>query len=302
MPPAIEIVKATVAEWNNDKAPRLAAGLAYSTIFAIAPLFIIVIAIVGNVLGFTGASHPHAQIEQQLIGQVASSVGSDGAKLLREMIDVSFSKPRESMIAQTIGWVTFIVGATGLFAALQDALNTVWNVGPKKGSIWTILRDRLASVLMLIVIGALLMASFLANAVISFVSGSFAKLLPFPGAGVLFAIVNWLVSLIVLTVLFALMYRFLPDATVRWRDVWVGAAITAILIVIGQALIGLYLGRTGVASAYGAAGSLVALLLWVYYSALVLLFGAEFTKVYARSRGDEVGVHAAKATPTPTAA
>jgi membrane protein len=292
---ALDLLKTTFSEWNADKAPRLAAALAFSTIFSIAPLFIIVIAIVGQVLGFAGGPHPHAQVEQQLVNQVAHSVGPGGAQAVRDMVDASFGKPRASIIAQVIGWVTFVIGATGLFAALQDSLNTVWNVAPKKGSIATMIRDRLASAVMLLVIGVLLLASFLINTAIAFVSTSFVAVLPFPGAGLVFAIVNWAISLVVVTVLFALIYRFLPDATVRWRDVWTGAAITAVLIVIGQALIGLYLGRTGFASAYGAAGSLLALLLWIYYSAMVLLFGAEFTKVYARSRGDQIDVHATPA-------
>jgi membrane protein len=205
------------------------------------------------------------------------------------MVDASFGKPRQSAIAQIIGWVAFVIAASGAFAALQDALNTVWNVAPKKGSIWTIVRDRASSALMLLVIGALLLASFILNTALAYVSGSLTSLLPFPGAGLAFAAINWIVSLVVVTVLFALIYRILPDATVRWNDVWIGAALTAVLIVVGQALIGWYLGRAGVASAYGAAGSVLALLLWIYYSALVLLFGAEFTKVYARSRGAEIG-------------
>jgi membrane protein len=291
MPAPLELLKTTVTEWNADKAPRLAAALAFATIFAIAPLLIIVIAIVGQILGFAGSAHPHAQVEQQLVNQIASSVGTSGASAVRDMVDASFGKPRQTIVAQTIGWITFVIGASGLFAALQDALNTVWNVTPKKVSIWTLVRDRLASGAMLLVIAFLLLVSFVANTAISYVSSSFTSVLPFPGAGLAFAIVNWAVSLVVITVLFALMYRFLPDATVRWRDVWAGAALTAVLIVVGQALIGLYLGRAGVASAYGAAGSLLALLLWIYYSAMVLLFGAEFTKVYARSRGDEVDVH-----------
>jgi membrane protein len=297
MPAAVQLLKTTFTEWNADKAPRLAASLAFATIFAIAPLLIIVIAIVGQVLGFAGSAHPHAQVEGQLVHQIAGSVGSGGASAVRDMVDASFGKPRQTIVAQAIGWVTFVIGASGLFAALQDALNTVWNVTPKKTSIGTMIRDRVASSAMLLVIAFLLLVSFLVNTAIAYVSSSFVEVLPFPGAGLVFAIVNWAISLVVITVLFALMYRFLPAATVRWRDVWAGAALTAILIVIGQALIGLYLGRAGVASAYGAAGSLLALLLWIYYSAMVLLFGAEFTKVFARSRGDEVDVQATPVAP-----
>jgi membrane protein len=292
MPPALKLIADTAVEWNTDKAPRLAAALAYSTIFAIAPLFIIVIAVVGQVLGATGGAHSHARVEDQLVAHINSAVGGDAAELVRGMVDASFRKPRESAIAQIVGWVTFAIAAMGAFVALQDALNTVWNVPPKKGTIWTIVRDRAASAVMLLVIGALLLVSFILNTAIAYISGSLTDLLPFPGAGLVFAVVNWIVSLLVVTVLFALIYRILPDATVRWNDVWIGAAITAVLIVVGQALIGWYLGRAGVASAYGAAGSLLALLLWIYYSALVLLFGAEFTKVYARSHGAAIEVQA----------
>lgn len=301
-PPMIawwSLFKSAFGEWNKDKAPRLAAALAFSTIFSIAPLLIIVIAIVGQVLGFTGGPHPHTQAENALLGPIRAAAGNAAAATVHGMIDASFGKPRQGIIAQIIGWIMFVVGAIGVFAALQDSLNTVWDVEPKKKSLWTNVRERLTSVAMLLVIGLLLLVTFIANAAISFVATYVQGALPFPGAGIVFAIVNWVVSIAIITGLFALMYKYLPDAEVEWRDVRAGAAITAVLFVIGQALIGFYLGRAGVASAYGAAGSLLALLLWIYYSSMLLLFGAEFTKVYAQTHGSRIEGRGAVPAATP---
>jgi membrane protein len=282
----IGMLKETFAAFNADKAPRLAAAIAYSTIFAIAPLLIITIAIAGAVMGFSGAAHPHSAIENALLLQIAHSAGKSGALLVRGMVDASFGQPRASTIAQIIGWFTFVLGASGVFVALQDALNTVWDAKPKAHqNLLAMVRDRAATVGMLLVIGFLMVVTSVSNVAIAYVSDHFAQSLPFPNAGLAFAAINWLVSVIVVALLFGLIFKVLPDADVRWSNVKIGALATAFLFVGGQALIGFYIGKAGVASAYGASGALLAILIWIYYSALILLLGAEFTKVYARHSG-----------------
>ncbi|MFN2460331.1 MAG: YihY/virulence factor BrkB family protein [Candidatus Velthaea sp.] len=282
------MIKETFSEWSNDKAPRLAAALSYSTIFSIAPLLIIVIAIAGTILGFR-EEHGHTDVENQLVGQISSRVGPQAGDMVRSMITANFSKASSGIFAQIVGYIMFIVGASGVFAALQDSLNTVWHVELPKRGIWVTVRERVASLGMVLVIGFLLLVSFIASAALAIVSAYLTHLLPFPGAGLLFQAVNYLVSLGVVTLLFALIYKYLPDAKIDWSDVWVGSAMTALLFVVGQALIGIYIARSGVASAYGAAGALLAILIWIYYSSMILLMGAEFTKVYARRRGKSLG-------------
>jgi len=285
------MVKETYTRWNADKAPRLAAALSFTTIFAIAPVLIIVIAIAGSIIAATvGHGHGHSVVRDQLLGAIQASVGKGAADSVAQMVQATFDKPRQSLIAQIVGWVTLVLGAAGLFAALQDALNTVWHVEPPKKGIWLTIRDRIASIGMLIAIGFLLLVTTALNAAIAFVSTYVSHALPFPGAGIVFALINWIVSVALITLLFAVMFKYLPDAKIEWRDVWTGALVTAVGFVIGQALIAFYLGRAGVASAYGAAGSLIVLLLWVYYSSMILLFGAEFTRVYAEKHGSRIGV------------
>jgi membrane protein len=284
------MVKDTYTRWNADKAPRLAAALSFTTIFAIAPLLIIVIAIVGGIIAATvGHGHGHSAVRDQLLGSIQASAGKGAADAVRAMVTAGFDKPRQSLVAQIVGWVTLVLGAAGLFAALQDALNTVWHVEPPKKGIWLTIRDRVASIGMLLAIGFLLLVTTALNAVIAYISTYVTHALPFPGAGLVFSLVNWIVSLALITVLFALMFKYLPDAKIEWRDVWAGALVTAVAFVIGQAAIAFYLGKAGVASAYGAAGSLVVLLLWIYYSSMILLFGAEFTRVYAEKHGSRIG-------------
>ncbi len=295
----VGLVKETFARWNADKAPRLAAALSFTTIFAIAPLFIIVIAVAGYVLGFAnGTGHGHHVVEDKMVAAIQGSAGTGAAEMVRGMVATAYNKPHQGLIASIIGWVTLLLGAAGLFAALQDALNTVWHVEPPKKKLWAAVRDRLASIGMLLAIGFLLLVTTALNAVIAYVSTYVSHALPFPGAGIVFGLINIVVS-------FGLMYKYLPDAKIEWRDVWTGALVTAVGFVIGQAAIALYLGKAGVESAYGAAGSLLVLLLWVYYSSMILLFGAEFTRVYAERHGSRIGVEPhevdpnAKTTPDP---
>jgi membrane protein len=285
----LAMFKETLGAWNADKAPRLAAAIAYSTMFAIAPLLIITIAFVGAALGFAGTAHPHTAVENALLLQISHAAGPEAAQMVRGMVDASFGKPGMSILAQIVGWIVFIIGASSVFVALQDALNAVWDAQPPPAhrNVFIMLRDRTMSLAMLLVIGFLLMMTFLLNILIAFASSHLANFLPFAGAALTFAVVNWVVSVAVIALLFGLMFRILPDVEIRWRDVRVGALFTALLFVIGQALIGIYIGKAGVASAYGAAGALLAILVWIYYSASILLLGAEFTKIHARHNGSQ---------------
>ena len=291
-----DLVKETYQRFGADKAPRLAAAISFSTIFAIAPLFIIVIAVAGYVVGVAnGTGHGHSIVEEKMLAAIRQSAGAGAADAVRDMVTASFGRLQQSIVAQLIGWVTFVLGAAGVFASLQDALNTIWHAEPPKLPLWNAVRDRIASIGMLLVIGFLLLVTTAINAAIAYVSTYVARALPFPGAGWVFGLVNVLISLVLIALLFALMFKYLPDTAITWRDVWTGALVTAAAFVIGQTIIGFYLGRAGVASAYGAAGSLLVLLLWIYYSSMILLFGAEFTHVYAERRGSRAGVVPPKA-------
>src|SRR6202011_5014089 len=283
------MLKETYARFNADKAPRLAAALSYSTIFALAPVFLIVIAVAGQIMGLTNGGHGHHIVEDQLLEAIKPSAGQEAADTVKQMVTAAYGHRAQGGIAQVVGWITLLLGAAGLFAALQDALNTVWHVEPPKKKLWTAIRDRLASIGMLLAIGFLLLVTTALNALIAYMSTYVSHALPFPGAGFVFGLINIVVSLGLITLLFGLMYKYLPDAKIEWRDVWTGPLVTAVAFVIGQAAIALYLGKAGVESAYGAAGSLLVLLLWVNYSSMILLFGAEFTRVYAEKHGSRIG-------------
>ncbi len=290
----LALAKETYQRFGADKAPRLAAALSFTTVFAIAPLFIIVIAVAGYVVGVAnGTGHGHSLVEEKMLAAIRQSAGAGAADAVRDMVTASFGRPRQSIVAQVVGWVTFMLGAAGVFASLQDALNTIWHAEPPKLPLWTAIRDRVASIGMLLVIGFLLLVTTALNAAIAYISVSVTRVLPFPGADWVFALANVLISLVLIAMLFALMFKYLPDTAIAWRDVWTGAVATSVAFVIGQTIIAFYLGRAGVASAYGAAGSLLVLLLWIYYSSMILLFGAEFTRVYAERHGSRAGAEAA---------
>lgn len=273
------LLKQTVAEWQRDKVSRLAAALAYYTTFALAPVLIIVIAVASFLF-------EQSTVQTRIIEQLQGLLGENGAGLVQEML-TSKSQGSEGFWATLISVGLLIVGASGLFIQLQDALNTVWNVVPKKGEgMWKLVRDRLLSFGMVLAIGFLLLVSLMLSAGLSALNGVFGDILV--GWDVGLQILNTVVSFVVITLLFGMIYKVLPDVKIAWKDVWVGASITALLFTLGKFLIGLYLGNSSVASAYGAAGSFVVLLLWIYYSAQILLFGAEFTQVYANRFGDRI--------------
>ncbi|MBV9647879.1 MAG: YihY/virulence factor BrkB family protein [Candidatus Eremiobacteraeota bacterium] len=293
------LLKSTWQAFNEDKAPRLATAIAYATLFAMVPLFIVLIAILGWFLGLSHGGHGHHVAEKALLDPIQRGAGGSAAEAVRQLVAASFNKPRQNVVAQIVGWVMFVVGATGLFTALQDALNDIWRIASSKGGWQHIVRTRIASFGMLGVVGFLLLVSFAGNAAVTAISVHFREAIPIAGGAVLFNVISWLLSLAIVTVIFALIYKVLPDVDLSWRDVWPGAIVTAVLFIVGQALIALYLTFAGVASAYGAAGSLLALLIWIYYSALILLAGAEFTKVRAAAARTTVPAAIRKTTDVP---
>ncbi|HBB31146.1 MAG TPA: ribonuclease BN [Cyanobacteria bacterium UBA9273] len=275
----VELLKETVEEWQKDKASNLAAALAYYTIFSLAPLIIIAIAIAGAIFGEEAA-------RGEIVGQIQGLVGTDGAKVIETAIE-NANQPNTGSIASLISVVVLLFGASGVFAQLQDALNTIWEVQPKPGrAIKGFVRKRVLSFSIVLGIGFLLLVSLIISAALSAVNSYTQDLLP--GADVLWWFVNWVISFGIITLLFALMYKFLPDVKISWNDVWIGAIITALLFTLGKFVLGMYLGKGSFGSTYGAAGSLVIVLAWVYYAAQILFFGAEFTQVYARRFGSQI--------------
>jgi len=272
------LLKETAANYTRHKSAWLAAALAYFTIFAIAPLIIVLVEIGGIVLG------QHQGIRHEIFGYMAQTTGPAGADAVRGIVDTTLRQPRQGIIAQVVGWAVFILAAVGLFTSLQDALNTIWDVTPKKaGGIMGFVKNRLLSFGLILAVAFLLLVSLVINTALT---GFTAKLTSvFAGLPVLMKTIDFIISFGVVTLMFATLYRFLPDVRIEWRDVWRGAAVTALIFVVGQFILGWYLGRASVASAYGAFGSLIIFLLWTNYSAQIFLFGAEFTHVFARRHG-----------------
>jgi membrane protein len=274
-----KLLQETFKEWSDDKASRLAAALAYYTIFSIAPLLIIVIAIAGAVFGEEAA-------RGQIVGQIQGLVGVDGAKFLETAIQ-NANQPKTGAIASIISVVVLLVGATGLFTELQDAMNTIWEVKPKPGrGINNMIRLRVLSFAMVIGIGFLLLVSLVISTILATLVTYFSNLLP--GFDFVWQIANLIISFAITTVLFGLIFKVLPDVKIAWSDVLVGASLTSVLFSIGRFLLGQYLGNGSFGSTYGAAGSLVVILAWVNYAAQILFFGAEFTQVYSRRHGSGI--------------
>jgi membrane protein len=275
------VLKESFGEWNRDNASRLAAALAYYTIFSIAPLLILVIAIAG--LFFDATS-----VREQLMGQIQALVGTDGADFLRSVLD-NANQPGEQSgwVASAISVGLLILGATGVLTQLQTALNVVWNVKAKPElGFWGVLRKRALSFGMLLGIGFVLLVSLMLSAIVAGFSSYLNNLAP--GLDAAGQLLSFLVSFGVTTFVFALIYKFVPDVNISWGDVWFGGIVTALLFSLGKTLIGLYLGNNSFGSTYGAAGSVVILLVWVFYSAQILFFGAELTQVYARRYGSRI--------------
>ena len=268
--------RTAIWEWNEDKAPRMAAALAFYTLFALTPIVVITLAVAGLVFD-------REQALRGVLGEVGRLIGPQGVEAIELLLK---NPPREqaSWLATIAGVATLLLGSTGVFVELKDALNTVWEVEPRPGlGLWQMARDRLLSFAMVLVIGFLLLVSLVTSAGLAIATQAMPRYLPVPG-GVL-ELANLVISFAVVTVLFALIYKVLPDAQVVWRDVWLGAGVTAILFALGKTLFGWYLGHSSIGSSYGAAGSLVIVVLWTYYSALILLFGAELSHAVAAHRG-----------------
>jgi len=271
-----EIVADATRGWFNDDAMSLGAAIAFYTIFSLAPLAIVVIALAGLVFGDDAA-------RGALVDQLASLVGKDAAQTVQDMIARAGSRGN-SIWASLFGIVTIIVGATTVFAELQSALNRIWKASlPQESTLTWLVKVRLKALALIGAIGFLLIVSLVVSAALAAFGQWAAQYLPaLPTLLWLFDVIT---SWSVLTVLFALMYRILPDTRIPWMDVWLGAAVTAFLFAVGKFLIGFYLGTSGVTTVYGAAGSLVLILLWVYYSATIFLFGAELTRAYSERIG-----------------
>jgi membrane protein len=273
---AYTLLRETLSEWWRDDALRLGAALSYYTVFSLAPILIVSVAVAGLVFGREAASG-------QLVAEMQGLLGPEGAQVISTLIERAALKGDAGWIATAIGIATIVIGASGAFGQLQYALNEIWNVEapPAKGFLGAV-QDRFLSFSMVLVIGFLLLVALVVSAALSAldqVAGTYGAILQ-----PIFAVLNFAASFALVTFLFAAIFKVLPNADIRWSDVWVGAAVTAGLFVVGKELIGLYLGNTSVASVYGAASSLVVLLVWVYYSAQILFLGAEFTQVFSRRR------------------
>jgi membrane protein len=256
----IRLLKETFAEWQKDKVPLLAASLAYYTVFSIAPLLLIAISIAGAFFG-------EDAVRGEIFGQIQGLVGKEGASTIQSMLQGT-QKPNSGGTVTTIfGIVTLLIGASGVFGQLQEALNIIWEVKPKPGrNIIKFLQSRFLSSAMVLVIGR-----FISHII--------------PGIEFLGQSLDFILSFVVVTLLFASIYKVLPDVKIPWRNLWIGSAVTALLFNIGKFLIGLYLGNSNIGSTYGAAGSIIIVLVWIFYSAQILLLGAEFTQVYSRYLG-----------------
>lgn len=292
---AAELLRATYTAWSEDNAARLSAALAYYAIFSLAPLLIIVIAVIDLVWGQQSAA-----AQAQVMTGLENVVGPNGTDVLRSMLKSrTVMSGSQSGIALAAGVTVLIVGATGVFAQLQDALNTLWHVRSDPDRfIGPLIRTRLLSFALILVMGLLVMLLLMVSALIEPLEPLLTKAVP--GGLILVRLIAMGLSLLVLTLAFGIVLWQLPDTDVAWGDAWRGAAFTAVLFTLGKEAIGLYLGQASIASAYGAAGSVVVLLLWIYYSALIFLFGAAFTRVYATLRESAESDRAAAAPPSPT--
>ena len=271
------LLKETASSWSADYAPSMGAALSYYTLFSIAPLLLIVIAIAGLVFGGEAA-------RGEIFGQLAGLIGAEGAKAVEGLLAAA-DRPAQGMLATIVGVLTLLLGATTVFGELQNALDRIWRAPAREKSTgwWNLLRTRLLSFGMILGVAFLLMVSLV-------LSAGIAALGKWWGAVEALAhVLELVLSFGLTTVLFALIYKYIPRVHVGWHDVWIGAAVTAALFAVGKFLIGLYIGKSSVASAFGAAGSFVVLMLWVYYSAQIFLFGAEFTWVYAHEYGSRRG-------------
>jgi membrane protein len=277
--PVWDLLSETYKEWRKDNAQTLGAALAFYTTFSLAPLLIIVIAIFGVILG-------KETVQVEILRRAQELIGAQGAAAVKMMIGAAY-RPGTGLPATVIGILVILVGSTSALVMLTHSLNIIWGARPNsRAAVWTLVKERLLSFAMILVIGLLLVLSFLLSIVLSFLTGFFQNLLPVPPFFI--EVCDFVLSFLLITLLFAVVYKVLPDVKIAWTDVWVGSAITALLFTMGKFLFGMYLARSSIRSAYGAASSLAVILMWVYYSAQVFLVGAELTQVYANRYGSQV--------------
>lgn len=271
-----QLLKQTFSEWQADKAPRLAAALAYYTVFSLPPLLVILLAIAGLVLSGD-------EVRQALVSEFSNLVTPDTAAAIGAVIDNVDASPA-GPLATVISFGLLLLGASGVFGQLQESLNVIWKVTPRPGlGVAAVVRKRLFSFLMVLTVGFLLLVSLVLSAALSALGDFLLERLP--GAAGLLQVANVVISFVVITLFFGLMFRYMPDANTAWRDVWLGAALTSALFSLGKQLISWLLARSTVADAFGAAASVILILTWVYYTAQILFLGAEFTQVYANQYG-----------------
>ena len=274
------LLKAAFDGWWADRAMSLGASIAFFTVFSLAPMLLAAIAVAGLVFGREAA-------QGAIVAELGGLVGETGAKAIEAMI-ASASNIGSGLIGTMVGIITFVLVSTGAFVELQDDLNLIWKVKPRESSGVTVfLRTRILSLALVVGIGFLLLVSLILDAGLTAL-GSYLEA-GFSGASVILQILNSAAAFAVAVLLFAMIFKILPDVDLTWRDVGTGAVITGVLFTVGKFLIGLYLGMSTIASSFGAAASIITILLWVYYSSLILLYGAEFTKVYAESHGSRAG-------------
>jgi membrane protein len=267
-----------ISIWNDANASAMGAGIAFYTIFAIAPLFILVLALAGAIFG-PEAAH------RELFGQIKGLVGDNGATAIQSILTAA-DKPKTSFFATVLGFITLFIGAGSVFIQLQQSLNAIWKVRLKASGLQSFIRHRLLSFAALLGIGFLLLVSLIVSAALEAAGKWMGGMIP--AHEVIWHILDLVISLGIITLLFALMFKLLPDVLIAWRDVWLGSFVTALFFTAGKYLLGDYLGRGSLSSAYGAAGSFVVVLLWVYYSAQILLFGAASIHVYAKRHGSSI--------------
>ena len=279
-----QLARKSVDEFFEDSPFQLAAALSFYTVLSLSPLVLIVVAAAGLVWG-------EQPVRSELLNQIRELTGDAGAETVRTVLE-STTISGQSIGSMILGIVTLLFGATTVFAQLQSSLNQIWDVKTavktvtRRGLLWSLIRTRLLSLTLVLAVGFLLLVSLVVSAALAAFQAYLSR--AFPGGGTLWQILNFLVSLLVISVLIAMVYRILPDVRLDWPDVWVGAVTTSLLFGVGKFLIGLYLGRASIGSSYGAAGSLVVFLVWVYYSSLIMFFGAEITFVYAQDRRNRV--------------
>jgi membrane protein len=274
-----DLLREAAKNFSEDKVPRLGAALAYYSVFSLAPLAIIAIGIASLLF--------QESARQEILAQIEDAVGSPVARAVEDVLRNSQSQGG-GVLATVVGLVVLVLGASGVFVQLQDALNSIWHVAPKPGRGWgVVLRERFLSFAMVFAIGFLLLVSLVISAALSAV-GKFVSSASLPGGNAVWQWINTMVSLGFITLLLGLIYKVLPDVRLAWRNVWIGAAISAVLFTVGKYLFGLYLTHTSTASAFGAAGSLVIMLVWVYYSSQIVLFGAELTRTLTKRAGQQV--------------